>query len=66
LPSVALLLAILTIALVAYNNLDNMVLSTCTVILVFATLIFIGCVIALLARDYTDHIVYILTLDSKN
>jgi hypothetical protein len=63
---VALLLALSTIALVAYDHLDNAILSTCINIIVFVTLIFIGHIIALLARDYTDHFVYLITPDFKN
>jgi hypothetical protein len=60
---VALLLAVSIVALVAYNNLDDMVLSICINVIVFVTLIFIGHVIALLARDYSDHFAYILSPD---
>jgi hypothetical protein len=62
---VALLLAASITALVAYNNLDDIVLSICINVILFVTLIFIGCILALLARDYSDHFTYILSNDSS-
>jgi hypothetical protein len=63
--SMALLLAITILTLVAYNNLNDPILQACVISLVFITLIFIGHIIALIARDYLNHFVYILTINSK-
>jgi hypothetical protein len=61
----ALLLTITVFALVAYNNLDNPILEGLILAAIFIILIFIGHLIALIARDYINHFMYLLTIDSK-